>query len=271
MIDSKERFSSRVDDYVRYRPGYPDALVSMVVRLVRPLRPLREARPGEAAHVVDVGAGTGILTARLLALLGPDARVTGIEPNRAMRSAAERSLGADARFESLGTSAEATGLPDASADLVVAAQAFHWFDPPRARVEFARILKPDGIVALIWNQRRDSPLNRDYEEMLDRLAPDYAGVRESDRAAEPKIRSFFAPDSPRQAVFDNEQRFDEAGLKGRLLSSSYCPAAGDPNHDAIMKRASEIFRAHESSGAVAFVYDAVVWYGPLAARGDAST
>ncbi|HEY5145936.1 MAG TPA: class I SAM-dependent methyltransferase [Polyangiaceae bacterium] len=264
MIDPKERFSNRVDDYVRYRPGYPDALVEMLAR---------EAKLDGVAHVVDVGSGTGILTRQLLAALGSRARVAGIEPNRAMREAAEKLPSADGRFESVDASAEATSLPGASADLIVAAQAFHWFDSPRARVEFARILKPTGIVALVWNQRRDTPLNRDYEEMLERFAPEYAGVRESDRASEPKIRSFFAPVSPCRAMFDNEQRFDEAGIKGRLLSASYCPPPGDPNHAPIMKRLGAIFRAHSkkqgASGGrefVTFLYDTVVWYGPLHAN-----
>jgi SAM-dependent methyltransferase len=266
MIDPKERFSNRVDDYVRYRPGYPDALVEMLAR---------EAKLDDTAHVADVGSGTGILTRQLLAVLGSRARVAGIEPNRAMREAAEKLQSADGRFESVDASAEATGLPGASADLIVAAQAFHWFDSPRARIEFVRILKPTGIVALVWNQRRDTPLNRDYEEMLERFAPEYAGVREGDRASEPKIRSFFAPVSPCRAMFDNEQRFDEAGIKGRLLSSSYCPPLGDPNHAPIMKRLGAIFRAHcahsesadrqAASGGefVTFLYDTVVWYGPL--------
>ena len=260
MIDPKERFSNRVDDYVRYRPGYPGALVAWLAA---------EAGLGETAHVVDVGSGTGIFTRRLLAALdglgaGPGARVTGIEPNRAMRAAAEK-VTRDARFDSRDGSAEATGLPDATADLVVAAQAFHWFDPPRARVEFARILKPGGIVSLVWNQRRDTPLNRDYEEMLERFAPDYASVRERDRASEAKIRSFFAPTSPRRAMFHNEQRVDEAGIQGRLLSSSYCPVAGDPWHAPIMERLGEIFLAHARGGSVTIAYDTVAWCGPLRA------
>ena len=259
--DPKQRFSNRVDDYVRYRPGYPDALVALLVSEAH----LAEAADATgSARVVDVGAGTGILTRQLLAALGPHALVSGIEPNRAMRGAAERGAGGDPRFESVAGSAEATGLPAASADLVVAAQAFHWFDPPRARAEFDRILKPAGVVALAWNQRADTPLNREYEEMLERFAPDYANVREGDRASEAKIRSFFAPASPRRAMFDNEQRFDEAGIRGRLLSSSYCPPARDPKHAPIMQRLGEIFRRHARDGMVTIAYDTVVWYGRLA-------
>src|SRR5580704_17335722 len=150
MVDPKERFSSRVDDYVRYRPGYPAALYAWLAA---------EGRLDAGSVVVDVGSGTGILSRGLLESGG--ARVVGVEPNAAMRAAAERSLAGQPRFESVDASAEATGLPAASADLVIAAQAFHWFDPPRARVEFARILRPSGLVALVWNQRSDSPQNRD--------------------------------------------------------------------------------------------------------------
>ena len=148
MIDPKERFTNRVDDYVRYRPGYPPELFEML---------LVECGLGQESRVADVGSGTGILTRALLEATG--ARVAAIEPNAAMRAAAERSLAGEPRFESLSSSAEATGLPGASVDLVIAAQAFHWFDPPRTRAEFARILKPRGKVALVWNQRADTPLN----------------------------------------------------------------------------------------------------------------
>jgi SAM-dependent methyltransferase len=160
-------------------------------------------------------------------------------------------------------SAEATGLPDASVDLVIAAQAFHWFDPVRARAEFARILVPQGTVVLVWNQRADSPLNRDYADMLERFAPDYAHVREEDRSSTPKMLSFFAPVHPRTVTFANEQRLDEAGLRGRLSSSSFAPPAGHPMHEPILLRLAEIFRDHQVNGLVTIAYETVVWYGPL--------
>ena len=253
-MDPKERFSNRVDDYVRYRPGYPAALFEWLAV---------QGVLGAGSRVVDVGSGTGIFSRALLEA-GGGPRVVGIEPNAAMRAAAEKSLAGHPRFESVDASAEATGLADASADLVIAAQAFHWFDPPRARVEFARILRPAGLVALVWNHRRDSPQNRDYLEMLERFAPEYALVRESDRSNEAKMRAFFAPAAPRLAVFDNEQRLDEAGYIGRLLSSSYAPPAGHPLHAPIVERAREIFRAHSPEGWVTIEYDTLVWYGRLA-------
>jgi SAM-dependent methyltransferase len=251
MIDPKERFTNRVDDYVRYRPGYPPELFEML---------MVECGLGQESRVADVGSGTGILTRDLLAT---GSRVAAIEPNAAMRAAAEQSLAGDPRFESLSASAEATGLPSGSVDLVIAGQAFHWFDPTRARAEFARILKPRGKVALVWNQRSDTPLNRDYEDMLERLAPEYPNVRERDRASEPKMRAFFSPVAPRVRSFGNGQRLDEAGLRGRLLSSSYCPPAGHPFHGRILERLGEIFHAHAEGGYVTIAYETIAWYGPL--------
>ncbi len=251
MIDPKERFSSRVDDYVRYRPSYPRGLLDLLAR---------EGRLAEGAIVADVGSGTGILTGLLLAF---GATVFAVEPNAPMRAAAERALGDSPGFRSVDGSAEATGLAPATVDLVTAAQAFHWFDPPRARAEFARILRPGGVVALIWNQRAETPFNRDYEAMLEEFAPDYANVRERDRAAEPRVRAFFAPQEPRFARFDSEQRFDESGLRGRLASSSYAPREGHPLHEPLMRRLAQIFATHAREGVVPFAYDTVIWYGAI--------
>jgi ubiquinone/menaquinone biosynthesis C-methylase UbiE len=205
MLDPKERFSNRVDDYMRYRPDYPRPFLQLLER---------ECGLGKGSVVADVGSGTGMLT-RLL--LESGAQVIGVEPNAAMRAAAERELGREPRFRSVDGSAEAARLADASVDLITAAQAFHWFDTVRARSEFSRILKPRGWVALAWNQRKDSSFNRDYIAMLEQYAPDYSEVRARDRDAEAKIRTFFAPGSPRVARFDNEQDLDRSGLRGRLL------------------------------------------------------
>ncbi len=254
MIDPKERFTNRVDDYVRYRPGYPAALFALLER---------ECGLHAGCRVAEAGAGTGIFALQMLGMLAASGRVFGVEPNAAMRAAAEASLGGDPRFVSVAGSAEATSLPDASVDLVIAAQAFHWFEPAGARAEFVRILRSGGMVALVWNQRADTPLNRDYADMLERLAPDYANVREGDRSSEAKMRAFFAPISPRSALFANEQRLDEQGLRGRLLSSSFAPPAGHPLHEPILLALAEIFRNHNENGYVTIAYETVVWYGPL--------
>ena len=251
MKDPKERFSDRVEDYVRCRPAYPRALLEFFMRVCG-------LDPGRVA--ADIGSGTGILS-RLL--LESGARVVGVEPNTAMRAAAEAALSAEPRFESVDGSAEETALPGASIDVIAAGQAFHWFEPARCRREFARILKPGGWVVLVWNRRKDDALGRDYEELLERFAPDYAHVRTRERAAEPSMRAFFAPQVPGFIRFDNAQSLDEAGLRGRLLSSSYAPRVGHPRHEPMMRRMGEIFRAHQREGVVTLAYDTVVWYGQL--------
>jgi SAM-dependent methyltransferase len=250
-IDSKERFTDRVDDYVRYRPGYPAELRELFARVCG-------LGPGRA--VADVGSGTGILSRMLLET---GARVVGVEPNAPMREAAERAFSGDARFVSVAGSAESTTLERASVDAIAAGQAFHWFDPVPARAEFARILRPGGYVVLAWNRRKDSPLDRDYESMLGEHAPDYAHVRARDRASGPGLQAFFAPASPTFVRFYNEQRFDEQGLRGRLMSSSFAPRAGEPQYEPILRRLGEIFRAHAVGGVVTFVYDTEVWSGRL--------
>src|SRR5438445_9767149 len=143
MRDPRARFSDRVDAYVRYRPGYP-------IDVVRTLEREIGIHPSKT-RVVDVGSGTGI-SADLF--LREGYAVVGVEPNAAMRIAAEQLLASSARFQSIEGSAEATTLSDASVDLVVAAQAFHWFDRIAAGLEMQRILAPGGAVALVWNDRK---------------------------------------------------------------------------------------------------------------------
>jgi len=249
--DPKARFTDRVDDYVKYRPGYPHEVTDLLAR---------ECGLGQACTVADVGSGTGIFAKLLLA---SGARVVGIEPNAAMRAAAERDLHDSTRFKSVDGSAEATGLEASSVDLVTAAQAFHWFDPPRARVEMTRVLRAPGWVALVWNDRASTPFNDDYEAMLNELAPDYANVRERDRSPEPKMRDFFTPAQVRSERFPNAQVFDAEGLRGRLRSSSYAPRPGHPMHDPIYARLAELFATHAKDGRIELTYETVVFWGRL--------
>jgi ubiquinone/menaquinone biosynthesis C-methylase UbiE len=141
MRDSKERFSDRVDDYRKYRPGYPEAVLQVL-----------EERCGlsPSSVVADIGSGTGILTGMLLSKAHT---VYAVEPNAPMRSAAEEDYRDHPAFRSVAGSAEATTLPSRSVDLITAAQAFHWFDPEKAKAEFRRILRKEGNIALIWNER----------------------------------------------------------------------------------------------------------------------
>lgn len=249
--DARDRFTGRVDDYVRARPGYPAVLVE-------DLADAGFLFPG--AVVADVGSGTGISTALFLAA-GYD--VVGIEPNAPMRAAAEAALSRYPRFRSLPGAAEATGLPEGSVDLVVAAQAFHWFDAFRTHREFRRILKDPARVVLIWNARRSegTPFLAAYEALLLEFGTDYAQVGHRGVGAE-RLAPFFGG-SYETRRYENVQELDLAGLRSRLLSSSYIPAPDRPEHGAMLDRLTAIFAAHAENGRVRIFYDTEVHAGRL--------
>jgi SAM-dependent methyltransferase len=250
--DSTQRFSDRVENYVRYRPSYPPEVVTL----------LREECGLRADDVIaDVGSGTGIL-ARLFLENGN--RVYGVEPNRAMREAGEAFLEAYPAFTSVAGTAEATTLADHSVDVVIAGQAFHWFDQARTRQEWRRILKPEGWVALIWNARHQSgtPFLDGYEQLLREYGTDYEQVLHREVGPQ-ALRSFFREDSPRVATFPNQQRLDYEGLKGRLLSSSYVPAEDHPRHGPMQDALRALFDRTQVEGAVTFLYTTEVYYGRL--------
>jgi SAM-dependent methyltransferase len=250
------RFSDRVENYVRYRPGYPPEVLDLL-RVECGLRP---------SHVVaDIASGTGAFT-RLLLENGNS--VFAVEPNAAMREmgieqlASLQSDGSN-RLVSVAGTAEETTLRSASVDFVTAAQAAHWFDLPRARAEFARILRPGGWCVLIWNERETTttPFLRDYEELLLTYATDYKEVRHERTTA--MIPEFFAPALCEERVFSLRQEFDYEGLAGRLLSSSYAPLEGHPSYEPMMRELQRIFRAHAEDGTVEFEYKTRVFYGHL--------
>jgi SAM-dependent methyltransferase len=250
--DPTQRFSSRVENYVRYRPGYPPE----VLELLR-----QECALTADSLVADVASGTGMLTRMFLE---NGNRVFGVEPNDDMRKAGEQLLAGYPRFNSVAGTAEATTLPDHSVDIVTAAQAAHWFDHEKARREFVRILRPGGWTVLVWNERRtdSSAFLRAYEAMLLAHGTDYQDVRHERTTS--AIAGFFAPSSYQERVFEMVQEFDYAALEGRLLSSSYTPQLGHPNYEPMLKELRRLFETHQVKGRVSFEYDTRVYYGRLA-------
>src|SRR5208282_45640 len=204
-------------------------------------------------------SGTGLFT-RLLLENGNS--VFAVEPNAEMREMGVHHLDGCDRLVSIAGTAEETTLGSASVDFVTAAQAAHWFDLPRARAEFARILKPRGWCVLIWNERHTSstPFLREYEQLLLTYATDYNEVRHERTTA--IIHEFFAPASYQERVFDLRQQFDYEGTAGRLLSSSYAPLEG-PSHAPMMQELQRIFSAHAIDDRVGFEYNTRVYYGKL--------
>jgi SAM-dependent methyltransferase len=204
------RFSDRAEDYRRYRPDYPAAAIDAILDGL-----------GDAAKLIaaDVGAGTGI-SARQFAARGVS--VLAVEPNAEMRAAATP----HERVTWRAGTAEATGLEGGSVDLVVCAQAFHWFRVPAALAEFHRVLKPRGRLALMWNSRdRGDPMTRGYTEAIEAVDGEDPMEKMSFEPAVIAAGGLFA--APAAARFPHEQTLDRAGLLGRATSASYVPRAGE--------------------------------------------
>lgn len=246
-----ERFSDRVDDYVRGRPGYPPELYDVLIESCG-------LAPG--ARIADLGAGTGLSTEPLF---GRGFELFAVEPNQPMRRAAEARLGEHPAFHSVAGSAEATGLAPASIDLAIAFQAFHWFDVAKTRDELARILVPGGSIALVWNARRagGTPFLEAYEALLLAYGTDYRDVGHRGLPRERLAALFGGPFAHRRFV--NHQDLDLDGLRARLLSSSYVPAAGHPDHAPMLAELERIFRAHAHCGTVRIGYDVDLYVGVL--------
>ena len=249
--DATERFSSRVENYVRYRPGYPREVVDLLKK---------ECGLTLESVIADIAFGTGIFT-RMLVEHGN--RVFGVEPNADMRRAGEQFLTSHSRFTSVTGTAEATTLSDHSVDIVTAAQAAHWFDREKARREFIRILKPGGWLVLLWNDRRldSTEFLRQYEQLLRTYGTDYEDVRQQGMTL--AIEGFFGQ-SVQTRAFEYKQTFDYAGLEGRLLSSSYVPQQDHPKYDPMLRELRRIFDDNQLNGKVSFDYDTRIYYGHLA-------
>jgi ubiquinone/menaquinone biosynthesis C-methylase UbiE len=251
-MDSVQRFSSRVENYVKYRPRYPRAVLQTLIE---------DCQLTPESRVADIGSGPGNL-AELFLENGNV--VYAVEPNPAMREAAEQILGVYDGFRSIAARAEATPLPDASVDFVTAGQAFHWFDREKARAEFARMLKPGGWVVIVWNEREteSTPFLAAYEALVRKFSGEYAKV--DHRLITPEmLAQFFGSQGCRTKAFENFQDFDYPSLEGRLLSSSYTPEPGHPNHEPMLAALHEIFNTFQENGRVRFDYATTMYYGRL--------
>ena len=249
-FNSKNRFSTRVENYVKYRPKYPQEVITFLKK---------NKILSQDSVIADIGSGTGILSELFLK---NGNKVYGIEPNNEMRLAAEKLLEKYPNFKSINGSAEATGLKKKTIDLIIAGQAFHWFDQEKARIEFLNILKPAGHVALIWNRRKKSGSGflADYENILLTCGVEYKKIHN----IKLNFNEFFGSEKAfNRVIFQNYQELDYLGLEGRVLSSSYAPLKDHPNHEAMINNLKQIFQRYQKSNKVILEYDTEVYYGRL--------
>jgi SAM-dependent methyltransferase len=209
---------------------------------------------------VDLGAGTGI-SARPFLRAGFE--VIAVEPDPRMLAHARVADMPPTRC--VEASAERTGLEGACADLVVAAQAFHWFDVPRARAEALRILRRPAQAALLWNDRRDtgSPFAEGYEALLRRCSTEYLEIRHRHGRLD-RVREFFGAAGWDEISLAHAEALDYPRLEERLVSASYVPAPGAPGHGAMIAGLRALFDATQSGGRVTMEYDTRALVGPLA-------
>ena len=246
MNDNTKRFDGKGELYDSVRQGYADGLYSHIAALFG----------NRQITVADIGSGTGKLTNELI---GMGYTVYGVEPNDDMRRVAEEKLAGCDRFVSVCGTADNTGLPDGSVDLVTAAQAFHWFDSSAFAAECRRILGNDGYAAIIYNMRdTKKPMAAAMADIYYRFSPEFHGF--SDGMSEEKCREFFGGDCetvrfPNNAVYDRECFF------ARMDSSSYAPKAGDPCRDEFRRAVDELFDRFGANGRIVFPSDNIAFIG----------
>ncbi len=253
QFDPKRIFSPRVDNYIKYRPGYPVAVLDTL---------RAECRLAPDWRVADIGSRTGLL-ARLFLDFG--CSVFGVEPNEEMRQAGEQILAGYPRFTSRPGSAEATGLGDESVELVSAGMAFHWFDIPRARAEFRRILIPGGWVALVWNRMLlgPDPFMQAYTHLILEYSPGWTETQRRDQPESSLNLPDFFGRAYRRAAFPNQQYLDWDGLNGRTLSIAHVSQSGDPAHQLMFTHLRDIFDRYQQAGQVSIHYETELYYGRL--------
>ncbi|MBV8211491.1 MAG: methyltransferase domain-containing protein [Burkholderiaceae bacterium] len=251
-LDPTVRFSERAQAYASGRPSYPPQIASYLAR---------ELSLPPSAQIVDLGSGTG-LSAQIFLQAG--FRVIGVEPNAQMRAQADQLLSGVTGFTSVAGSAQATGLADASADCVIAAQAFHWFGPEEARTESLRILRPPPRAALIWNVRRtsESDFSRGYEQLLLEFGGEYPQIRER-HTDEESIGKYFGGRQWHRADFPHATELDLELLAARVNSTSYLPAPSDRRYVPMMQAVRDLFQTNQRGGRVVMQYDTHVYLGVI--------
>ena len=250
-MDSISRFNNRVENYIKYRPGYPTEIIDFLKKEIG-------LKPSDV--VADMGSGTGILS-ELFLINGNE--VFGVEPNWEMRHAAEKLLKEYDNFHSVNGKAKDTSLKENSIDLITAGQSFHWFNNEMTRKEFKRILKPDRFTVLIWNNRSEnsSEFMKDFDQLLNNLESDYKEVKH-ENLNDSDFSRFYGTKIYSIDSYVNFQSLDYKGLLGRILSASYAPTEGEA-YTKMINEVKEIFTKHNEKGKIKIEYKTKIYFGKI--------
>lgn len=247
-----ERFTGRVEDYERYRLGYP----------LEMLRTLESKCMLRLRHfIADIGAGTGLLSQLFLE---HGNAVIAIEPNPEMRAACERLASFWPGLTVKNATAEDTGLPDTCVDVIGVGRAMHWFDFEAAMREFRRILRPNGWIVLAANGRSGlSKQEHELEHIFVEHAPDYKHVKERYQVhhqVTPQLR----PESLVRKKIYGEQHVTLDHFLGQVQSYSWTPRLGDPRHEPMQKALREHFDHWHTGGVLHMKTACYITAGQLA-------
>ncbi len=238
-METTIKFTGKADVYVQYRPGYPKEYISYLIS---------HNNLTSEKTVADIGSGTGILTRQLLE---KKLKVIAVEPNDDMRTAAEQALKNYPDFISMNGTAENTGIKDNSVDLITVAQAFHWFDKIKFKLECMRILKPDSTVALVWNSRDlSSELMAENAAICRKLCPSFKGFSGGMKETSEIYRQFFRDGKYESDTFQNDLEYDLDSFVGRNLSASYAPKNADPNYKEFVEAIAELFKKYSKDNRI---------------------
>lgn len=251
LNSSLGKFTGKAKEYADYRPSYPQPLIDFIyTKLGQPTR----------LKIADIGSGTGKMSR---CLLNMGSTILGVEPNVDMRKEAEKLFSDNPSFHSISGTGENTTLPANSVDAVICAEAFHWFDNEKSRLEFKRILKQDGLVFLIWNSFSVENVYAGELDALCRKLCEKNGYNDIKVSKDERAENLFGKSNFEIKIFDNtfNQGFD--GLLGGMLSASYAPKKGDDNFDEFVNGIGEIFKKYSDGGKIKTIFKTVCYFGRI--------
>ena len=250
-MDNTQKFSGRAEDYIKGRPGYPQALFDCLYD---------KYGFSDNSVIADIGAGTGKFSKYLLDM---GSKVYLVEPNDDMRFAAQRELSDYKKAAFVNGCSETTTLNDGSVDFVTAAQAFHWFDAEKFKKECKRILKPEGKVVLIWNTRdMSSTFNVKSYEIYKKYCPAFKGYHGGMKDDDKRISDFFNNNCDK-IIFENPLIFTKNKFITRSLSASYSLKNGDKNFDEYVKALEVLFDEYSENNIVVMKNNTTAYVGTV--------